>query len=51
MLPSILRLEAWFGDYAILGCRGARLYDGSMSKWAQRNDLPRNGVEALYSTP
>ena len=30
----------WFVDYAILGNRNAKLYDGSMSEWAVRKELP-----------
>jgi thiosulfate/3-mercaptopyruvate sulfurtransferase len=30
----------WFVDYAILGNRGAKLYDASMSEWAVRQELP-----------
>lgn len=30
----------WFVDYAILGNRGAKLYDASMSEWAARQELP-----------
>ncbi len=30
----------WFVDYALLGHQDARLYDGSMSEWAQRRNLP-----------
>jgi len=30
----------WFVDYAILGHRNARLYDGSMGEWALKKELP-----------
>ena len=30
----------WFVDYAILGHRNAKLYDGSMSEWAAKKELP-----------
>ncbi|MEJ2692529.1 MAG: rhodanese-like domain-containing protein [Candidatus Thiodiazotropha sp.] len=30
----------WFVDYAILGHHNARLYDGSMSEWAVKKELP-----------
>ena len=30
----------WFAAYAVLGNKDAKLYDGSMMEWAQRDDLP-----------
>jgi thiosulfate/3-mercaptopyruvate sulfurtransferase len=30
----------WFADYALLGHRDARLYDGSMMEWSRDPDLP-----------
>jgi thiosulfate/3-mercaptopyruvate sulfurtransferase len=30
----------WFVDYAVLGNRDARLYDGSTMEWARRPELP-----------
>jgi thiosulfate/3-mercaptopyruvate sulfurtransferase len=30
----------WFAAYAVLGNEDAKLYDGSMMEWAQRDDLP-----------
>ncbi len=30
----------WLALYAVLGNQDAKLYDGSMMEWAQRQDLP-----------
>ena len=39
---------SWFVDYAIMGNKKARLYDGSMLEWAARSDTPVEAKVELW---